>query len=519
MRVVVIGAGIGGLTTAAILAHDGLEVEVLEAHTDPGGCAATFSYRGFRFDAGATLASGFAPGMPMAILGERLGISWGVHPEALAMQVHLPDGTTISRWTDRERWRIERRAHFGAAGEPFWAWQEQTAEALWDLAREGFPWPPQDAGEGWTLFWRATAWLRRHPGMWSSIVQDAFRPVAARLPEGERLRSFVDAQLMISAQATAARANALYGAVALDLPHTGVGSMPGGIGAIAERLVEAVQRAGGRVRFGQEVQRVRRSGPRAFRVEADAGEGMEADVVIFNLPPSNAAALLGEEAPPILRSLPEAPPDGWGAFMVYLGVPEDRIPPNLPLHHQILTEEGLAEGGMIFLTLSPSWDPTRAPPGFRSITLSTHTALTPWWEALARSPQAYAARKAELTARVLRAARRLLPDLPASEAEWPEGWVLRTATPVTFYQFTRRARGWVAGFPQTSLWRYIGPRLAPGLWLVGDTVFPGPSIPAVALGAMRVAQQVQREAARARRWLLWGRPLPSSCSLSGGSIR
>ncbi|WP_448591956.1 phytoene desaturase family protein [Thermoflexus hugenholtzii] len=519
MRVVVIGAGIGGLTAAALLAHDGMEVEVLEAHTDPGGCAATFADQSFRFDAGATLAAGFAPGMPLAILGERLGISWGAHPEPLAMQVHLPDGTVISRWADRERWWAERQAYFGASGERFWTWQERTAQAIWDLAQGGLPWPPQDAEEGWVLLWKAATRLRRHPRMWGSIVQDAFRPVAAHLPQKEeRLRLFVDAQLMISAQAPAARANALYGAVALDLPHTGVGTMPGGIGTIAERLVEAVRRAGGRVRFGQEVQQVRRFGWRAFRVETKAGERMEADAVIFNLPPGNAAALLGEEAPPALRRLPEAPPDGWGAFVLYLGVPDDRIPPHLPLHHQILTEEGLAEGGMIFLTLSPPWDPTRAPPGFRCLTISTHTALAPWWEALARSPQAYAARKAELTARVLRAARRLLPDLPASEAEWPEGWVLRTATPVTFHRFTRRARGWVAGFPQTSLWRYVGPRLAPGLWLVGDVIFPGPSIPAVALGAMRVAQQVRREAARARRRFLWNRPLPLS-PLPGGPIR
>jgi phytoene dehydrogenase-like protein len=40
-RVLVIGAGIGGLTTAALLAEAGCEVTVLEAGTYPGGSADT----------------------------------------------------------------------------------------------------------------------------------------------------------------------------------------------------------------------------------------------------------------------------------------------------------------------------------------------------------------------------------------------------------------------------------------------------------------------------------------------
>ncbi|MFZ1771299.1 MAG: FAD-dependent oxidoreductase, partial [Caldilinea sp.] len=63
--VVVSGAGIGGLTTAALLAQAGLDVTVLEAHVYPGGCAGVFFHQGYRFEAGATLAGGFYPGGPM----------------------------------------------------------------------------------------------------------------------------------------------------------------------------------------------------------------------------------------------------------------------------------------------------------------------------------------------------------------------------------------------------------------------------------------------------------------------
>ena len=91
MKIVVIGAGVGGLTAAALLAKRGFDVTVLEAHVEPGGCAATFFHKGYRFDVGATLVGGFHPGGPHQIVGEQLGITWPIRPVEPAMQVHLPD--------------------------------------------------------------------------------------------------------------------------------------------------------------------------------------------------------------------------------------------------------------------------------------------------------------------------------------------------------------------------------------------------------------------------------------------
>ena len=43
-EVIVVGAGIAGLTSAAILSKQGLSVTLIESHTQAGGCAGTFKY-------------------------------------------------------------------------------------------------------------------------------------------------------------------------------------------------------------------------------------------------------------------------------------------------------------------------------------------------------------------------------------------------------------------------------------------------------------------------------------------
>ena len=104
-RVVVIGAGVGGLTTAALLARAGLDVTVLEAHVYAGGCAGTFYHQGYRFDAGATLPAGFYPGGPMDLVAQAVGIDrWPVRRDDPAMVVHLPDGASVTRYGGERRW-------------------------------------------------------------------------------------------------------------------------------------------------------------------------------------------------------------------------------------------------------------------------------------------------------------------------------------------------------------------------------------------------------------------------------
>lgn len=349
------------------------------------------------------------------------------------------------------------------------------------------------------LGWLAASPLRH---LSPTLLADALRPVAAHL-QGmpEALRLFVDAQLLIAAQTTSPYANALYGASALDLPRRGVVHLTGGIGAIATTLAEAVGANGGQVLYRQQVEKIVMKAGRPVAVRTKRGGDFPADIVIANLPPWNIARLLGDEAPPRLRALPPQPTDGWGAFMVYIGLDETLIPPDFPLHHQVIVQEPMGEGNTAFLSLSPVWDKGRAPVGQRVLTISTHTALAPWWELRNGDQQAYEARKAIYSDQLITAATRVLPRLREAAK------FILAGTPITFQRFTRREWGWVGGFPQTNLWRAWGPRLAPQLWMVGDSIFPGQSTAAVALGGLRVADSILADVGGVSQKQLWHEPI------------
>lgn len=499
-RTLVIGAGIGGLTTAAVLAKDGFDVTVLEAHVYPGGCAGTFYHQKYRFDAGATLAGGFYPGGPMDLVAQAAGIAaWETLPHDSAlptMTVYLPNGTCVHRWGDERRHAEHARA-FGNDGTAFFRWQEQTADHLWNFALRSPHFPPQTLADARDVAAKAFNWLTDNPRRLNpALLADAFLPVAAHLRNApETLRQFVDGQLLIAAQTVSTHTNALYAAAALDLPRRGVAHLRGGMGSIAQTLAQAVKMHGGRVLYRHTVTAVRQNG-RGWRVNTTRGE-FEAELLVINLPPWNAAQLLGEDAPPKLKHLPNLPQDAWGAFMAYVGVPAALIPSDAALHHQIIKSplhvgEGrggrVGEGNTVFLSISPLEDAHRAPAGLRAITLSTHTRLSEWWRLHAENPAAYEARKQAYLQNMLTAAEIALPGIRAAQTFAMPG------TPITFARFTHRHLGWVGGFPQTHLFRTWGPRLLPNLWLVGDSIFPGQSAAAVALGGLRVAAQLRESA-------------------------
>jgi phytoene dehydrogenase-like protein len=100
---VIIGAGIGGLTTAVYLAKSGYDVKVFEKNSAPGGRCGQFIRDGHRFDLGATML--LMPGIYHSIfdsLGIPLVEGRDIVPLKNLYKIYFDDGNEIAFTTDRE---------------------------------------------------------------------------------------------------------------------------------------------------------------------------------------------------------------------------------------------------------------------------------------------------------------------------------------------------------------------------------------------------------------------------------
>ena len=110
---VVVGAGIGGLITANLLAKAGLSVLMIEQHYMVGGYCSTFRRKGFTFDA----STHFYPllGNPSTLTGGLLG-ELGITTRWIKMDpvdtFHFPDGTRFSVPADLDTYLRRVRAEF-----------------------------------------------------------------------------------------------------------------------------------------------------------------------------------------------------------------------------------------------------------------------------------------------------------------------------------------------------------------------------------------------------------------------
>jgi C-3',4' desaturase CrtD len=493
---VVVGAGIAGLTAAALLAKAGLRVDLLEAHSQSGGCAGTFRRGAWVFDVGATQVAGLEPGGIHARLFRHLEVT---QPAATPLDpgcvVDLDDGhPPVRLHRDPQRWRQERQRQFPGSGR-FWALCDALHRANWAFAERDPVLPPRSLWDlGQLLAAVGPASLA------SGLLIGASAADLLRLTgcSGDpRLRRFLDLQLRLYSQEPADRTAALYGATVLAMAQEPLGlwHLQGSMQALSDTLEQALEQWGGTLRRRHRVERLTPPGTsdRRWRIEGRQGIGpgatgsgggdpfvLEADDVVVTLPPQALPPLLGQALPPGYRRRLEGLAEPSGALVFYGAVERAQLPAGCPPHLQL----DWSDPGSLFVSVSREGD-GRAPAGQATVIASVFTPAKPWF---ALDRPAYAARK-EAAQRGIEAGLERLLGLEA--AAWRHR---ELATPRGFARWTGRPWGYVGGLGQAP--GRFGPfGLAsrtplPGLWLCGDSIHPGEGTAGVSLSALMACRQL-----------------------------
>ncbi len=490
-RVIVIGAGIGGLTAGALLAHRGYSVLILDQALVPGGCASTFKRKGFTFDVGATQVAGLEPGGIHHRIFSELEIEL---PEAApcdpACAVYLPgEKTPINVWRDLEKWQEERQRQFPGS-EPFWQLMAALFKASWKFQGRDPVLPPRNIWDLWQLTKAVRSGTLITVPYTLFTVGDALR--AYKLGSDRRLRTFLDLQLKLYSQVNAEETALLYAATALSVSQLpqGLFHLQGSMQVLSDRLVSALERDGGKLLMRHTVEHIEVKHKKAVAAvikNQKTGEVWTepANHIVANVTVQNLVQLLGEKAPRGYKKRTEKLPPASGAFVVYLGVDESAIPSGCPPHLQFMYNANgeIGENNSLFVSVSHPGD-GRAPSGKATIIASSFVDPLPWWET-----EDYEGLKQKYTEEAIARLSQFFYLKPETIIH------VEAATPRTFANYTARDRGIVGGIGQRistfGPFGFANRTPIKNLWLVGDSTHPGEGTAGVSYSALTVVKQIE----------------------------
>lgn len=362
-RVVVVGAGLAGLSAAMQLAGRGRAVTVVERESFPGGRMGQLDLRGYRIDTGPTVLT-----MPdiisdaFAALGESMADRLELHRVDPAYRASFADGSALHVHTDAGAMHAEIERFAGTSAADGYLQLRDWLTRLYDAEFKGFIAANFDSPL--SLVTPQLARLAALGGFrgWDRMVR--------RFIADERLRRVFTFQALY-AGVPPHKALGAYAVIAYMDTIAGVYFPRGGMRAVPEAMAAAATDAGVDFRFGATVSELeRRSDGRVAAVRTDTGERIEADAVILTTELPTTYRLLGRTPRRLLalRPAPSAVVAHVGCAAVAGSGPGD--------HHTILfgdaweqtftdiIDHGRVMGDPSLLVTRPTaGDPTLAPGG------------------------------------------------------------------------------------------------------------------------------------------------------------
>jgi prolycopene isomerase len=454
--VVVIGAGLAGLSAAAHLAREGHRPLVLEHHAVPGGYAHEFTRRGFRFEVALHALDGAGPGGWLyGMLGD-LGILDRITLQRLdpLYHVRLPD-FEVTAHADVNDYRHELIELFPGESGGITSFLDAVRRVGRDVAAFA-----RDRTSG--LRPTPAEMMENYPDMSTAFTQSWADFLATHVTD-DQLKTALSTLWGYFGLPPSRMSAGLF-AAALASYHLSGGYYPiGGSMALSRALEDVIVESGGSVLYRNTVTRMEVDAGRVVSVSTHRGERYEADVFISTASPLDTIGFAGAEPfgdEYVEKMASDAP--ALSNLVAYLGVEGDLAAEGWP-HHEFFIETGydlergyqaVVDGdfdraGMVITNYTRS-DPGCAPEGHSVLVLMT---LAPWDHAdvwgtggdlsdYSKNP-AYLAVKEAAGEALIRRADAVIPRLADRIV------IKEIATPLTNVRYGRQPFGSIYGREQT----------------------------------------------------------------------
>ncbi|MBN8217628.1 MAG: phytoene desaturase [Spirochaetes bacterium] len=367
-KVIIVGAGPGGLTAAMILAQRGFEVTILEKNAQVGGRNGEFATGPYRHDIGPTF-------LMMKFLLDEMFRETGRRSEDYLEFVRLDPmyrlvfhDKVLHPVDDPKRMHDEIERHFPGEGPALGRFLAHERRRFIKM----YPCLQVDYSTPWSML--KSRFLKALPFL--SIGRSLYGNLASFFGD-ERLRlsfTFQSKYLGMSPWVCPAA----FSIIPFIEYAFGVWHVMGGLSKISEAMAKVVVEEGGVIRLGAKVQKLLLEGRRATGVVLADGTSLRADAVFVNADFGHAmetlleGAPLGKWAPKRLKKREFS----CSTFMLYLGLDTKlELPHNTIVFaqdykknlHEITTSKKLSPEISFYLRNTSATDPTVAPPGHSSV--------------------------------------------------------------------------------------------------------------------------------------------------------
>ncbi len=489
-QVIIIGAGIAGLSAGCYGQMNGYKTRIFEMHDKPGGLCTAWKRKGYTFDGCIEWLTGAVPGSAINRIWHELGAAQGrefIHHEVY-QRIVGNDGRSLSLYTNLDR--LERHMKELAP---------EDADVIGEFCK---------GARTFTRFLDAMEDPEGPAGLIDGIKMGLrMMPLISSLRKYSRMSThefvarFRDPLLrtgMLASVDDIGDMPAMTLMMILAIMHAGDGVFPvGGSLEFARAIERRYLDLDGEIHYRSPVERILVEDDRAVGVRLADGSEHRADIVI-SAADGHATIfdmLQGRYVNDKMRGyytdLPIFP--SW--IQVSLGVKRDLSDPAQAIIFML--DEPLEIAGEKHASIRYRhfcFDPSLAPSG-RSVLVTMFSSDHAHWQALSREPERYEAEKKEIAIKVIAMLERRMPGL-AEQIE-----VVDVSTPMTVVRYTGNWQGSQEGWMITTdnIGMVMGKRMdktLPGLdafYMCGQWVEPGGGVSTSAVSGKIVIKAVCRK--------------------------